>query len=259
METTTSIVIDMGSTLMKCGLNDEDTPRAIFSNVVGRTKDANHSILFGDDAKSKQSALDLVWPVQLGVITNWDDAERILRYAFNDRLKVATSERPVLLTERKNCVNTAYGNPGQNRERITKLMFEAFNVPAFYLGSQPSLSLLALGRDTGIVLDSGFGSTSITPIVDGQIQKAGVAKLGIAGQALSKYATKLLTDRKVKASLSDLQFAGNDIKEKYGFAALDYIAELERNVFLNLGSKINTYPKKIDYKMPDGQTVKLQA
>lgn len=42
---------------------------------------------FGDDAKSKQSVLDLVWPVQLGVITNWDDADRILRYAFNDRLK----------------------------------------------------------------------------------------------------------------------------------------------------------------------------
>jgi hypothetical protein len=49
-----------------------------------------------------------------------------------------------------------------------QLMFETFNVPAFYVGIQAVLSLYASGRTTGIVCDSGDGVSHIVPIYEGQ-------------------------------------------------------------------------------------------
>ena len=48
--------------------------------------------------------------------------EKIWRHTFYDKLKVAPEEHPVLLTE-------VPLNPTFNREKITKTMFEKFDVP----------------------------------------------------------------------------------------------------------------------------------
>jgi len=53
-------------------------------------------------------------------------------------------------------------NPRENKERLTQIMFETFNIPQLQVIIQAVCALYASGRTTGVVLDSGDG-VSHTP------------------------------------------------------------------------------------------------
>jgi len=110
----------------------------------------------GDEAQSKRGILTLKYPIEHGIVTNWDDMEKILHHTFYNELRIAPEEHPVLLTE-------AAMNPLANREKLVQIMFETFNVPALYLCTGSQLALYASGRTTGIVVNIGDGGTEIVP------------------------------------------------------------------------------------------------
>ena len=150
-----ALVIDSGSGCVKAGFAGDDAPRAIFPSIVGRPRYHLTGVMLGrgqkvsfigDEAQCKRGILTLKYPIEHGIVINWDDMEKILHYTFYNELRVLPNEYPVLLTE------PAF-NPKANREKLTQIMFETFKSPAMYLAIQAVLSLYASGRTTGIVFD----------------------------------------------------------------------------------------------------------
>ncbi|VDM84460.1 unnamed protein product, partial [Strongylus vulgaris] len=58
-------------------------------------------------------------------------------------------------------------NDKAKRERLTELMFEKYNIPAFFLVKNAVLTAFANGRTSGLVVDSGATQTSAVPVYDG--------------------------------------------------------------------------------------------
>merc|ERR1712157_290128 len=198
--------------------------------------------LVGDAAQGMRGVMKLNYPIDHGIVNNWDDMEKIWQYTFTSELRVEPSEHPVMLTE-------APANPKANREKMTQIMFETFNVPKLYISIQAVLSLYASGRTTGIVMDSGDGVSHTVPIYEGYALPHAVKRLDIAGRDITDYFMKILTERGYSFTTTAEREIVKDIKEKHAYVALDFDNEMKK---ANESNEL-----EVTYTLPDGNTVTI--
>ncbi len=239
-----AVIIDNGSGFIKAGFAGDDTP-VVFPSVVGKRLkpvSAGQNTYVGDQAQSmsRQGILTISHPLENGIVTNWDDMEKIWSHTFHNELRIDPAAQPVML------IDSAL-NVKANREKMVKIMFETFKVPALYVATAPALSLYGHGRSTGIVLDCGYGFGQIVPIYKGHVLSNAISRLDLTGSDLTNYLMELLTERGDSFTTLAEREIVTDIKEKLCYVAEDFGAEMQK------ASQSSELEK--NYELPDGQVI----
>jgi actin-related protein len=96
-----TIVIDNGSGMMKVGFAGDEEPRSVLPSVVGEQKynqkndeGSNKETFIGNEAYAKSENLNLKYPIEHGIVNNWDDIEKIWNHAFYNELRVDPKNTP---------------------------------------------------------------------------------------------------------------------------------------------------------------------
>jgi len=239
----TVIIIDNGSGVCKAGLSTDSAPTHIFPEVIGRPRGswqaggALKDVYIGDEITPElRSKVAVSYPLENGIIEDFDSMEHVWDYTFKEKLKVDPSRHPVLLTE------PPY-NAKLNREQMVEIMFEVFNVPSLNISIQGVLALLGQGRTTGLVLDSGEGVTHCVPIFDGYGLPHCINRLDLAGQELNTLLCKLLAmENKCRLTTTEDFHCARQMKEELCYVAMDPSSE---------------FAETTDYRIPNGQVVQL--
>jgi actin-related protein len=238
-DTPAAVVIEVGSYMTFVGLAGQDEPKFVFPTVVARGPNRNY---VGNQIQGQTAPLTTKYPIEHGIVTNWDDWEVLIDHAFK-QLEIDPKKHPVLLTEPPL-------NPKANREKMTQILFEKFEVPAMYVAINAVLSLYATGRTTGIVLHSDEGVIHTVPIYEGYALPHAIVRMDLSGWDITNYLMKLLQNKGYAFATKAHRDIVKDIRDKLCYVALDFEKAMQT-------AKSNSSLEK-SYVLPDGRTIRLE-
>lgn len=245
------VVCDNGTGFVKCGFAGSNFPHSIFPSMIGRPvlraeeKIENvqlKDIMVGDEAAKLRSMLQISYPLDNGIVRNWEDMGYVWDYTFFEKLKVNPRESKIMLTE-------APMNPQANRRKMVETMFEKYGFQAAYVGVQAVLVLYAQGLLTGVVVDSGDGVTHIVPVYEGFSLPHLTRRLDVAGRDVTRYLIKLLLLRGYAFNRTADFETVRQIKEKLCYVGYDI--DLEKRLANDTTVLVEPYT------LPDGRIIRV--
>lgn len=94
------IVLDNGSGTIRAGFAGDDLPKCYFPSFVGRPKHLRvlagaleGEVFIGQKAATElRGLLKIRYPLEHGIVTDWDDMEKIWGYVYDEGLKTLSEE-----------------------------------------------------------------------------------------------------------------------------------------------------------------------
>ncbi len=265
-----AVVIDVGSGFVKAGMAGEERPSHVFLSVIGRPRyppallgPRYKEFYVGEEALKLKGVMRITYPLEHGIVKDWDGFVKLVDFAFKECLGVDPSKHPVLMTE-------APLNPRNAREKIAEIMFETFRVPALYIGMQALLAAYAVDKMTGLIVDMGDGVCHAVPVYEGYVLRHAIQRTNIGGRDITNYLSRLIMHhRGVALTTTAEKEIVRDIKEKLCYVSLNPEAELA--AIYGEAERVREYyagappggpaelpkPEPAEYTLPDGSSVTL--
>lgn len=246
------IVLDQGTGFVKLGYGNSNAPEFTFPSIVGRpilraeekiNGQVLKDIMVGDEANAVRSALDIKYPMDNGIVRNWEDMEHLWDYAFYEKLGMRDfSDEKILLTE-------APLNPLKNREHMVEVMLEKYGFGGVYVAIQAVLALYAQGLSSGVVVDSGDGVTHIVPVYESVVLNHLIKRIDIAGRDITRQLISLLLRRGYAFNRSADFETVRQIKEKFCYISYD----------LDFDNRLtaDTTVLMEKFELPDGRVINI--
>jgi len=233
-----SLIIDNGTGCIKAGFSGENEPQVVIPNCEGRSRFKDFSFkgrndfYYGDEIKPIRNKLNIYYPMEHGLVKDWSIMEDILGHILF-QLSKYPEEYNIMLTE-------PIINPREQKEAMTRLMFEAFDVSGIYFTNPGLLSLYSIGLLEGIALDSGDGVTQFVPVYDGiELPPSDLIEFG--GRDLSEYMVRLLNELEYIPIEREKEIA-KKAKEEACYVSLNFKEELKSL-------------ESFEYKLPDDSSI----
>jgi len=215
-----ALVFDPGHHSFRIGFAGEDCPKSEIPSMVGVSQEEVVKTESGGgmEAESKvtknkyhidtaalhfaKKGMEVQSYLKDGMVDDWNVFEEILDYSYDKIIKSQAEYHPVLFSE-------APWNQKHRREKLTELMFEKYNVPAFFLVKNAVLSAFANGKSTCLVLDSGASHTSAIPVHDGYVLQQAIVKSPLGGDFMTMQCRQFLEETGVDI-VPPYQIAGKE-------------------------------------------------
>lgn len=201
-----ALVFDPGSHTFRVGFAGEEFPKGDIPSQVGvqEVLDQNDATV-DQDVKTKKrnyfigsTHIGVPRPnteiqsfMKDGMIDDWDIFEKMIDYSYNNVFYAESKYQPVLFTE-------SAWNVKAKREKLMELMFEKYNVPAFYLVKNAVLACFANGRTAGLIVDSGASQTSAVPVYDGYCITHAVVRSPTGGDLIAEQCRLMCEEQKIE-------------------------------------------------------------
>lgn len=198
-----AIIIDNGEHEIKAGFGGYTSPPFIIDTSTNSQSSNIFSPIpngFGSNNKFKS-------PISRRIIKDFNEMRKIWSSIFESLLKVETKEHPLLMTE-------SPLNGKKEKEAVTQIVMEEYNVPAYYTACPGVLSLYSQDKTSGIVVDSGASITDILPVFKCFGMTHMVETLDIGGFALEDKLNKLIMNQSMNFTDSNKDEIIRQIKEE---------------------------------------------
>lgn len=180
-----AVVIDNGSDTTRAGFALEELPSVVFNSNY---QVENGKTIVGDANIQKRPDLDVMTLLENGLVYNFDHIVHNWEHVYSSLdggNGVDASEHPLMMTEET-------WNTLKNKAAAAQIAFESLHVPLFSLVKTPLAQLYHMGQSSGLVIDVGASTASVTPILDGIIQQKLSFHTRYAGDFANLHALRLL-------------------------------------------------------------------
>ncbi|KAJ2357268.1 hypothetical protein IWW50_002660 [Coemansia erecta] len=173
-------------------VDSTDKPASVNGSSSSNSNDQDSSgpnYVFGSalESASTDTLETTVDIISGGFVKDWDALSAFLRH-------IVTKELGIRIPDNTSAFLFSIPAlwPKSDLENLAQIAFEDLNAPSIMVVEQPLLAAYGNGGVTGVVIDMGHDTTTITPIVDSIVQNSSITQTTVSGAAVTARLHELL-------------------------------------------------------------------